>query len=122
MLPIPVDRYLVPSSPGDPPPDAQLVDIPLETGLPAQISLGPDVSLVATLATGLATEWRAADPTDPVAGSANEWEALVPTTASVGDVSTARLTLLLQRSGQTIAAVPLVSGRCMLEEACAPSA
>ena len=117
MQPIPVSRHLVPANPAEPPADAQLVDLALLTGLPAVIPLVPDVTLTLTLATGLATEWRAADPLAVVSASAAESEPWPPGDGAFPEVDAARPTLWLQRGGRTITVLPLVVGRHALVEA-----
>jgi len=116
MRPIPVDRYLVPAQPADPPADAQVVDVALLTGLPFTISLGSDMALLLTFATGLAKEWRAMDTQAVITQSAVEAEPRTDPTDPVTDSKTGRLSLALQRGGRTLAVVPVVSGRHRLAE------
>jgi len=116
MLPIPVSRYLVLATPAEPSADAQLVDLALLTGLPAGIPLVPDVTLTLTLCTGLATEWRTADPLAVVTASAAETEPRPTGDGPLFEVEAARPTLWLQRAGRTITVLPLVAGRHTLVE------
>jgi hypothetical protein len=122
VRPIPVDRYLVPAQPAQPPGDAQVVDVLLLTGLPFGIPLGSDFALLLTFATGLATEWRGLDPHAVVSESSAEWTSRAADSEPVGDVKTGRLSLALQRGGRTVTVLPMVSGRHTLVEPGDPGA
>jgi hypothetical protein len=112
MPPIPVSRYLVPAVPAAVPDGFTLVDQSLSTGLPLTIPLFADLTLTLALPTGLAAQWRDADPTAVVSQSADQESpqhpAVGPTT--IGGVDRAPARLVLLRSGALVASVPLVAG------------
>jgi hypothetical protein len=122
MFRAPVDRYLVPATLPDPPADAQVVDVPILSGLPFTIPLAGDMTLVLTFASGLAKEWRSMEAREVVAQSATEWEPRGENQNPLPDTKTGRLSLALQRAGRTVAVIPVVLGRQRLVEPGEPAA
>jgi hypothetical protein len=57
----PIERYLVPRTVAGPPGFTK-VEQPLRAGLPAAITLSPELSLVLTITTGLVKTWLELDP------------------------------------------------------------
>ena len=106
----PIESYLVP--PDSPAPDPSLTSVvsTLPTGLPQTIQLDRDVSLVLLVPSGLAVTWRDADPSALVSTSADELSpgARDPA-APVGAVDRAAPRIVVQRSGTTVASLPLVA-------------
>jgi hypothetical protein len=83
----------------------------LTSGLPQTVVLDGDVSLALTLPTGLALQWRDADPTALVSSSVVELEPYTSDPSEpVGAVRRAPLRMLVLVAGRTVAAVPLVAG------------
>jgi hypothetical protein len=112
VMPIPVSRYLVPDAPPTLPDGFTLVEQSLSIGLPFTVPLFRDLSLTLTVPTGLAIQWRDADPLAVV--SQSDAQALAqPAKASpstLGAVDRAPARLILLQSGVTLASVPLVAG------------
>jgi hypothetical protein len=83
----------------------------LTSGLPQTIVLDGDVSLTLTLPTGVALQWRDAEPLALVSSSDVELEPYTPDPGEpVGAVRRAPLRLLVLAGGRPVAAVPLVAG------------
>jgi hypothetical protein len=108
MTGIPVDRLLVPDAPPSVPAGAAQVLQPLVRGLPQELTLDAALSLVVAVPTGIAVDWRDADPALVVASADDE-------RATFGLHSPPALArpparLALRRAGAFVAAVPLVLG------------
>jgi hypothetical protein len=108
-MPVPsavVARGLIPDLVPTAPPGFTVVDEALVDGLPHRIQVGGDLVAVLTVPTGLAADWRDADPAAPVSSSAG---GPVPTSGRAGHPPPARLLVL--RGEGVVASVPLVAGR-----------
>lgn len=110
LLPIPVDRYLVPADTAPIlPADATTVHQPLVRGLPATFQLDTELSLALFVPTGDAALWRDADGSELIASADEETAARAPDDAEdVVARPAARLVLL--RGPENLAAVPLRAG------------
>jgi hypothetical protein len=106
----PIERYLVPPA-AAPLPAAVVETRRLLQGLPETLTLDGQVTLILALATGLATQWRDADPGAVVSSSDAE---LAPWTAApatpVGDVTRPAFRLYVLVGGGPVAALPLAAG------------
>jgi hypothetical protein len=110
IVPIPVDRLLVPPAPAALPDSFERVRQSLERGLPATFRLDPQLSLALYAPTGDAVRWRDAHGDEIVAAAAEDDAPTVP--GDIDDaVSRAPLRLIVLSAGAIIAAVPLVPGR-----------
>jgi hypothetical protein len=108
MTGIPVDRLLVPDAPPAVPAGATQVLQPLLRGLPQELPLDATLSLVITVPTGIAVDWRDADPATVVASAADE---RAPSGAQARPaLARPPVRLALRRAGGFIAGVPLVLG------------
>lgn len=108
MRPIPIARYLTPEAAPAAPPGFTAVSAALVGGLPHQLPLDGDLSLLLVAPSGLAREWRDADPAALVSRGA--WE-LAPRPAAEAELVRAPVRLLARRGGLIVAAVPLSAGR-----------
>jgi hypothetical protein len=108
--PFPIEQYLVPAAP-DPLDGATVEMRPLLQGLPETLTLDGEVTLILALATGLATQWRDADPGALVWSSAAELAPWTPAPATpVGDVARPAFRLYVMLRGSAVAALPLAAG------------
>jgi hypothetical protein len=106
----PIERYLVPAT--EPPASGTTSETrPLDKGLPETVQLDADFSLAVVLPTGLATQWRDADPTAVVSASEPEYAAWTPAPATpVGDAARPPLAALVLLQGAPVASIPLTAG------------
>ena len=107
---IPVDRHLVPDGPPIAPPGFVVVMQPLLRGLPAELRLDAELSLIVFVPTGDANLWRDADPSLVACTGSDE---LLPSNAALAAPAlTARppVRLVLVRAGVFIGAIPLNVG------------
>lgn len=109
ILPIPVDRLLVPPAPAALPDSFERVRPSLERGLPATFRLDPELSLALYAPTGDAVRWRDVRG-DEIVATAAEDDAPSVSGAAGEPVARAPLRLILLRAGAIVAAVPLVPG------------
>jgi hypothetical protein len=110
-MPVPsavVARELTPDQAPATPPGFTLVDQALLDGLPHRVQLGGDLVAVLTVPTGLAVDWRDADPAAPVSSSAAA-SAPSPPGGLAGLPPPARLLVL--RGEEVAGSLPLVAGR-----------
>lgn len=107
---IPVDRYLVPDAPPLVPGDFTLVSHALVRGLPEELRLDADYSLLVYAPTGNAVLWRDAEAT--LAVLSGNSDSLPDSPAAPSEDVTARVPvrLVLRRAGIFVAAVPLALG------------
>jgi len=111
ILPIPVQRYLVPSQKPVTPEGFSQLDVRIFTGLPHTIPLAGDLQLILVLPTGLAIPWRDADASAIASNSESELSPEIPQKDFInGDVSHAPFRLVVQQSRRTIGVVPLAAG------------
>ncbi|WP_165226768.1 hypothetical protein [Aquisphaera insulae] len=106
-------RYLVPDPPASPPEGFDRLDAPLRRGLPHPVQLTPGLRLLLIVPSGVARTWREADPTLVVSSSSPDRAPALPDDPAApvfGDLARPPARLLLQRSGTTVAVVPLVAG------------
>jgi hypothetical protein len=108
ILPIPVDRLLVPAAPPALPDAFARVRQSLERGLPATFRLDPELALALYVPTGDAVRWRDARGDETVVAAADD--DLAAPTGATDPVARAPVRLVLLRAGQIAAAVPLVPG------------
>jgi hypothetical protein len=109
LLPIPVDRLLVPPAPADLPNGFVRVRQSLERGLPATFRLDPELSLALYAPTGDALLWRDARGDESVTAAADDDEPVFA--GATGEVvARAPLRLVLLRAGAIVGAMPLVPG------------
>lgn len=114
--PIPVDRYLVPAGPARLPDDMKHVRTPLLRGLPQEIALDAELSLVLYAPVGHAVLLRDAKPGAVVSSSAAE---SAPNAPAVPGISLALAAtralaqgparLVVRRAGAIVAALPLAA-------------
>jgi hypothetical protein len=110
ILPIPVDRYLVPADAAPTVPvDAVQVHQPLVRGLPASFQLDPELSLALFVPTGDAMRWRDADGTELIAAASEESAPRGPNEPE-DLVARPPARLVLRRGTRNLAAVPLRAG------------
>jgi hypothetical protein len=115
MLPIPVERILVPAGTPSVPDGFVRQQHSLLRGVPADIVLDAQTTLTVVVPTGLATLWRDAEASQlvcssdqgyaPVAPLANPRAAVIPTVCSHVPAR-----ILVRFSRKTVAVVPLVAG------------
>ena len=106
----PIERYLVPAA-ADPLPNAVRETRPLVQGLPEALALDAEVSLILAMPSGLATQWRDADPGAIVSSSAPELAPWTPAPSTpVGDVARPVLRFFVLQRGNPVAALPLAAG------------
>lgn len=111
MLPIPVQRYLVPDQKPTTPDGFTQVDVRILSGLPYPIPLNGDLQLIVVLPTGLAVPWRDVDATALASSSEAELSPAIPQVDfTMADVTRAPFRLVVQQSRRTIGVVPLVAG------------
>ena len=103
----PVVRELVPAEPTAVGSEFTVVEERLAGGLPALIPLGDALTAALVLPTGLAKTWRDADPTALVSSSR---EQAVAASAPPSQRVRAPARLVIDRLGETIAALPLIVG------------
>jgi len=72
MTPFPIESHLVPADAPAPDPTLTSVVATLANGLPQTLDLDRDVSLVLIVPSGLAVQWRDADPSALVSAGADE--------------------------------------------------
>ena len=72
--PVPIARELVPARPAPPPEAFTQVSSRISGALPHLIPLEGDATLVVVVPTGLAAQWRDADPTQTISSSAPAFE------------------------------------------------
>lgn len=107
---IPVNRYLVPDTPPLVPGDFASVSHALVRGIPEELRLDVDYSLMVYLPTGNAVLWRNADPT--LVAVSGDRDSLPDSPATARQDVTARVParLVLRRAGVFVAALPLAVG------------
>lgn len=107
----PITRYLVPPQ-TEGPAGFTRTEQKLTSGLPARIQLTPDLTLVLTVPTGLASTWVELDPNVVVSQSFDQTIALPngPQHALAG-VDRAPVRLILLRDTELVGTLPLVAGR-----------
>lgn len=111
LLPIPVDRELVPPPGLTAPEGFASVDTPILNGMPHIVELAGDLRVVLIVPSGVAEPWREIDPQTLVSSSLPERNPPDAAAASgPGSVARAPARLLLQSASQTIAVAPLVAG------------
>ena len=107
----PIDRYLTPAEPPAFGERVEIVDQPILNGLPHRIELGSVATAMLIAPSGLAVDWRDADPTVRISSSESQ---AVPNDVAMADVDLisppARL-LVRTASGVMMGAIPLVAGR-----------
>lgn len=110
VLPIPVDRYLVPADAAPSlPADAVQVHQPLLRGLPATFPLDNELGLALFVPTGDAQLWRDADGSELIAAASEETAPRGPDD-SEDPVARPPARLVLLRGTAVIAEVPLRAG------------
>ncbi len=107
---IPVDRYLVPADGPVVPPGFDLVMQPLVNGLPAELRLDADLSVIVFAPTGDANFWRDAESSILVCAGDEDLAANPATALPVAATARAPVRLVVQRGGVLVGAVPLVIG------------
>lgn len=111
VLPIPVQRYLVPPEPSQPPEELVRVEDKLLGGVPHSVQLGEGSVAVLIVPTGLATVWRDADPDEIVSRSVDQTVPLAEAPVEIGATGKAPARLLVRGSGGTpMGTVPLSLG------------
>lgn len=109
--PIPVSRYLVPEQKPRAPEGFTQLDRAITEGLPFNIQLDAETTLVLVVPNGLAHTWRDADPTAVVTRSDEQLAPHTPEPATpVGDVTRPPARLLARRGGLTVGSLPLAAG------------
>jgi hypothetical protein len=107
---IPVDRYLVPDAPPVVPNDFVTVSHALVRGIPEELRLDADYSLLVYAPTGNAVLWRDAEATLVVVSGDSASLADSPAAAADDVAARVPVRLVLRRAGIFVAAVPLAVG------------
>ena len=107
---IPVNRYLVSDGPPIVPAGFEVAMQPLVRGLPAELRLDPELSLIVFAPTGEANLWRDADASLTVCAGEDELVPANRTTVAARVTARPPVRLVLQRAGVFVAAVPLAVG------------
>jgi hypothetical protein len=115
----PIARYLTPVTATAEPDGFTVVDQSLSAGLPARIALTAELTLVVGIATGLANDWREADPRATVTSSLAQWQPYQASSSDGPPVDVMRCAprLILIRSGSVVAAAPAAAARRYLTPA-----
>jgi hypothetical protein len=109
ILPIPVDRYLVPAQLPPLPQTFARVRQSLPGGLPVNVPLDAELSATLYVPVGDALLWRNAEGAASVASAADDNEPCDPTIAE-DPLARATPRLVLRRAGQNVAVTPLIAG------------
>lgn len=110
ILPVPVDRYLVPDTPATAPLGFTRRDDAITRGLPHTMVLDDEITIVLAVPNGLAITWRDADPSAVVTRSKPETEPAAGSPREVGAVAEFPVRFLVRRGGTRAAAVRPVLG------------
>ena len=111
MDPIPVTAFLVPEHPSATPDGFTRVDAVMTRGLPHVVALDKTTRATVVLPSGLAREWRDADPASLVSASDDEHAPSTPDPAApAGDVRRAPVRLVVERGGVVLGTIPLAAG------------
>lgn len=113
-----VKRELVPATAAPVPERMTRVNQSMVNGLPQTIDLDAELSLIVAVPSGMAIEWRDADPTAEVTRSEMELQASRrESDAPVGVIDRPPARVLLRSKGEIVASTPLVgASRRMLPE------